>query len=58
MAGGKLEVWAGAKELEATEKVGHIWNFKVKGRETKWEGEAVENKSIFKRKKSAKTSIL
>ena len=40
------------QELEATEQMGHVWNLEVKGRETKLEVEAVENESMFKRKKS------
>lgn len=54
----RLQVGAGDKELETTEKVGHIWNLKVKRRETKLEGEAVENKLFLKGKKSIKTNIL
>lgn len=47
---GKLQVWAGAKELDATEQMGHMWNLKIKGREKTLEGEAMDNKSVFKRK--------
>lgn len=52
MAEGRLQVWAGAKELEATEQMGHVWNLKVKERETMVEGGAVENNSMFKGEKN------
>ena len=55
---GSLQEWAGVKETQATEQMGHIWNLKVKERETKLEGEAVEKKSIFKIKKYVKSNIL
>lgn len=42
----RLQVRAGAKETEASEQTDHIWNLKIKGRETKLE-EAVKNKYIF-----------
>ena len=39
-----------AKELEAKEQMGRIWNLEVKERETTLEVEVVEDKTMFQRK--------